>query len=249
MPEPDLSRRLLNMGAGSREEGGLGSRKQNAEDYDKAVGGPTQSDSNAPKATPPQHVDKINSKAKFGDRKNEDRNLPVSQWAKPLASFKHGTNSVPKTGNYTLHKGEAVVPKEKNKPDGDESTPSYKHGTDYVPKTGPAILHKGEKVTPEKDNMDPMALVPGRSEEKPKKVIHEIRTRKAKTGFIHEHHHTRPEHHKMDEHTSPDVKGMLAHMGEHMGDGSSDEAVMGAGAPPAAGSPPAGAPPVAPAGV
>jgi hypothetical protein len=33
---------------------------------------------------------------------------------KPLPSYKHGTDYVPKTGPAILHKGEKVVPKEKN---------------------------------------------------------------------------------------------------------------------------------------
>src|SRR5271166_6100578 len=106
---------------------------------------------------------------------------------------------------------------------------SFKNGTDYVPKTGVYKLHEGEAVKTAKENsMDPMALVPGRSEEKPKKEVHEIRTRKAKSGgFIHEHHHTRPEHHKMEEHASADMKGALSHINDHMGDGSSMADVMG----------------------
>jgi hypothetical protein len=166
-----------------------------------------------PKATPPQeNPDKINKHAKYGDRKGEVR-IPVDQMTKPLGSFKHGTDYVPKTGVYKLHEGEAVKTKKENK-------------------------------------MDSMALVPGRSEEKPKKEIHEIRTRKAKSGgYIHEHHHTHPEHHKMEEHASPDMKSVMSHMNANMGDGSSDAAVMGApaGGPPAA--PAAGAPaaPAAPA--
>jgi len=167
-----------------------------------------------PKATPPQeNPDKINKHAKYGDRKGEAR-IPVDQMTKPLGSFKHGTDYVPETGNYELHKGEAVKTAEENK-------------------------------------MDSMALVPGRTENKPKKEIHEIRTRKAKSGgFIHEHHHTHPEHHKMEEHNSPDMKSVMSHMNANMGDGATDASVMGvpaASAAPAAGAPAvaAGAPPVA----
>ena len=113
MPEPDLSKRLLNAGAGGREESGLGNRKQNVEDYDKAVSGPPET----PKATPPQdNPDKINKRAKFGDRKGEVR-IPVDQMTRPLGSFKKGTDYVPKTGNYTLHEGEKVVPKKENMAD------------------------------------------------------------------------------------------------------------------------------------
>lgn len=34
---------------------------------------------------------------------------------KVLGSYKNGTNSVPKTGAYKLHKGEKVVPAKKKK--------------------------------------------------------------------------------------------------------------------------------------
>jgi hypothetical protein len=113
MSEPDLSKRLLNMGSGSREESGLGSRKQNVEDYDKAVSGPPET----PKATPAQNnPDKINKHARYGDRKGEVR-IPVDQMTRPLGSFKKGTDYVSKTGNYQLHEGEKVVPKEDNMAD------------------------------------------------------------------------------------------------------------------------------------
>ena len=194
MPEPDLSKKLLNMGAGSREEGGLGARKQNVEEYDDATSGPPA----LPKATPAQdNPDKINKKAKYGDRKGEVR-IPVDQMIRPLGSFKKGTDYVPKTGIYKLHEGEAVKTAEENK-------------------------------------MDPMALVPGRSEEKPNKVVHEIRSRKAHSGgVIHEHHHTHPEHHKMEEHTSPDAAAAGAHVASMLGEGAPP---ADAGAPPAAGAP------------
>jgi hypothetical protein len=97
---------------------------------------------------------------------------------------------------------------------------SYKNGTKYVPETGPAILHKGEEVIPTKENMaTPYDMI---HDKKPAKKIKEVRTRKAKSGgFIHEHHHTEPAHHPMEEHTTPDTKAMLAHMQEHMGESES----------------------------
>jgi hypothetical protein len=76
-----------------------------------------QTTGKAPAAAPPQEVDKVNKKGKFGTHKGEDRNLPVDQWAKPLGSFKRGTDYVPKTGVYKLHEGEAVKTKEENKMD------------------------------------------------------------------------------------------------------------------------------------
>ena len=70
-----------------------------------------------PKAPPPQmNVDKVNPKAKYGTRKGEVR-IPVDQMIKPLASFKEGTDYVPKTGLYKLHEGEAVKTKEENMAD------------------------------------------------------------------------------------------------------------------------------------
>ena len=113
MPDQlDLSKRLLNMGAGSREESGLGNRKQNVEEYEKAVSGPVD----MPKANPPQKVDKIHLGAKYGDKPPEKR-INVDQYIKPLGSFKHGTDYVPKTGNYTLHEGEKVTSAKDNMAD------------------------------------------------------------------------------------------------------------------------------------
>jgi hypothetical protein len=164
-------------------------------------------------------------------------NTVAPEMKAPPAAAPQEVDKIHPKGKYGTNKGE-----NRNLPVDQWSKPlgSLEKGTPHVPQTGNYKLHEGEAVIPAKDNMDPLALVPGRSEEKPKKEIHEVRTRKAtKGGFIHEHHHTRPEHHKMEEHTSPDVKGMLAHMNEHMGDGSSDADVTGtpAGAPPAAGAP------------
>jgi hypothetical protein len=139
----------------------------------------------------------INPNAKYGDRPGEQR-IDVSDMTKPL--------------------------------------PSYKHGTDYVPKTGPAILHKGEKVVPKEQNLKDIISAAhdhiggGEPDKKPKKELHEIRTRKAKSGgYIHEHHHTHPEHYKMEEHTSPDQDSMAAHMMEHMGQPNPGEAEADAG--------------------
>jgi len=108
----DLNKKLLNMGKGSREESGLGNRKQNEEEYEKAVGGPPE----MPKANPPQQVDKIHPGAKYGDKPPEKR-IDVDQYIKPLGSFQAGTNFVPKTGLALLHKGEKVIPAKDNMAD------------------------------------------------------------------------------------------------------------------------------------
>jgi hypothetical protein len=93
-------------------------KKQSMDEARSALTGafPPKADTNAPKDTPPQAVDKVNPKAKFGDKKGETR-LPVDQWMKPLGSFKDGTDYVPKTGIYKLHEGEAVKTAEENKMD------------------------------------------------------------------------------------------------------------------------------------
>lgn len=104
----------------------------------------------------------------------------------------------------------------------------------------------------------------GKTAKKPKKVVHEVRTRKGKTGgFIHEHHHTSPEHHPMEEHVSPDQDAMAEHMMQTLGspnpgEGSaappSDDSSGGAPDPSAAAAgatppPGAGAPPPTPGGM
>ena len=192
----DAARKASPVAPQSGEAAGMKAKKENIDSYRKAVAGPTN---DAPKASPAQEVDKINPKAKFGDRKPEKR-LPADQWAKPLAS--------------------------------------YKNGTPYVPETGPAILHKGEAVKTAGENMaDIMSMVPGNKVKPPKKELAGIFTRKAGKGFIHEHHDVHPEHHKMKEHASGNMKDALTHINDHLGDGSSVEDAMAAPAPDAAGAP------------
>lgn len=69
-----------------------------------------------------------------------------------------------------------------------------------------------------------------KAEKVPAKEVKEIRTRKGKTGgYIHEHHHTSPEHHPMEEHTSPNQDAMVAHMMQNMGSQNPGEAEADAG--------------------
>ena len=135
---------------------------------------------------------------------------------------------------------------------------SFKKGTSHVPKTGIYKLHEGEAVIPKEKNMDSvkdkMISSLGGDEKKPKKEVKEIRTRKGKSGgYIHEHHHTHPEHHPMEEHTSKDSAAMHDHMEEHMGEPNPGEAEADAGqhgipdaqaAPASIPAPPAGAAPM-----
>lgn len=95
---------------------------------------------------------------------------------------------------------------------------SFKKGTNYVPKTGVYKLHEGEKVVTAEDNkMNPYSKVT-EGAKKPKKVVKSIHTRRASSGgWIHEHHHTEPAHHPMEEHTTAAKNDMLSHMDEHAG--------------------------------
>jgi hypothetical protein len=199
-----------------RTAAGIKAKAANVKDYMDAVAQKPVTPKTPAAGT---NVDKINKNAKYGDRPGEKR-LNVSDMTKPLASFKKGTTS--------------------------------------VPKTGPAIVHKGEAVIPAKENSMSDGLydkVPGMPAHKPKKEIDHIRTSKAKSGgYIHEHHHTAPEHHPKETHVSATKKDMLAHMAQHMGDPETgaDTAApdAAAGAPPmggpAAGAPPPGAAPAGP---
>lgn len=61
-------------------------------------------------------------------------------------------------------------------------------------------------------------------EDKPKKEIKHVITRKAHgKGYIHTHVHTHPAH-PDEEHISPDQDGMVEHMMEHMGSPNPGEA-------------------------
>lgn len=156
------------------------------------------------------------------------------------------------------------TPAPKAAPSKPAKMPSYKSGTDYVPKTGPAKLHKGEAVLPKHEaaehrkekmtkvngnGLSGVASELGGDTPKPKKEIKHIVTKKAKTGgYIHEHHHTHPEHHPMEEHVTPDQDSMMDHMMQHMGtpnpgEAEADAGQSGAGQAPGMGSPtPSGGP-------
>lgn len=58
-------------------------------------------------------ADRIHPDAKYGDKPGEKR-IDVSGMTKPLPSYKHGTDYVPKTGPAVLHEGEKVTPAKDN---------------------------------------------------------------------------------------------------------------------------------------
>jgi hypothetical protein len=75
----------------------------------------------------------------------------------------------------------------------------------------------------------------GGDDQKPKKEIEHVKVRKAANGgHIIEHHHTHPEHHPMEEHTTKSDDEMAEHMLASMGTPNTGEAEADAGTPDAA---------------
>lgn len=100
--------------AGNRQTEGMGkelaAKAEMVRQGRIALGGPDSvtSVTSAPKPTPV-----TDSGKRYGDKPGEKR-MDVREAMRPLGSFEHGTSHVPATGVYKLHKGEAVIPKEKN---------------------------------------------------------------------------------------------------------------------------------------
>jgi hypothetical protein len=166
----------------------------------------------------PSMKDKIAPKARYGARHGEQR-IETAPMTKPLGSFEKGTDSVPKTGVYKLHKGEAVIPKDKNPmKQVDKAMASSKDmmGDDKKPKK--AIKH-----------------------------IETRKTHDGK--FVHTHKHHHPDVHKDEEHVSNNMDELKKHMDAHMGgEPDGDEAGAGAPAQMTAQAPPMPAAPAAGAG-
>jgi|SRR5579871_4931299 len=99
----------LYQGNPSSEAEGIKARQQNVNDYVNTYGPAIAKPAPAPaKAAPaPAPVDKVNPKAKYGDRPGEKR-IDTSDMTKPLGSFKKG-GKIKKTGIYKLHKNERVL--------------------------------------------------------------------------------------------------------------------------------------------
>ena len=121
--------------------------------------------------------------------------------------------------------------------------PKFHKGTDYVPKTGPAILQKGEAVLNKGDadkmregkmknkTYDVSDELAGKKEDKPKKEIKHIITRKdhGGKGHIHTHVHTNPAAHPDEEHVTNGDDEMAEHMMQNMGTPNPGEAEADAG--------------------
>jgi hypothetical protein len=98
---------------GNQETEGLGNELAAKNGIIKAARGETnEPTSKPPVKREPSTWEKIHPMP-YGSRPGEKR-IDVTEALKPLGSYKTGTPYVPKTGMYQLHKGEAVVPKEKN---------------------------------------------------------------------------------------------------------------------------------------
>ena len=155
----------------------------------------------------------------------------MSAMGEPLGNYKKGTNYVPKTGNYKLHEGEAVIPKEDNDVAG-------------------ALGEK--KSTPKA----PKHIVKSSAKKTEKPTVHHMSIHKVSGGHI-VHHHNQP-HEEGDgrkpdsTHVVPDgpggdgdISNLQAHMQDHMGadptQAGAPDPTAGAGAP-TAGVAPLGAP-------
>ena len=103
----------------------------------------------------------------------------------------------------------------------------------------------------ENKHYDVSSELGGKKEEKPKKEIEHIKTKKAKSGgYVHTHVHTHPEHHPDETHVSATQDDMANHMMQSLGEPNPGEAEADAGqsgVPSAAAAPgaSAGAPPAA----
>ncbi len=82
---------------------GIGEAAKNINQYTSA----TQPKPQPAKPSGSASASPVNPKAKYGDRKGEQR-IDTTDMTKPLGSFKKG-GKVKKTGMYKLHKGERVM--------------------------------------------------------------------------------------------------------------------------------------------
>jgi hypothetical protein len=110
-----------------------------------------------------------------------------------LMGFKKGTPYVPKTGKAIVHKGEAVIPAEKNNPMG---------------------LAEAALAHPDMPEITP---------KKPAKQVKSVHVRKAHPGYIAENHHTEPQHHPMSEHALANMEELKKHLDSSIGPDESEK--------------------------
>ena len=155
----------------------------------------------------------------------------MSALGEPLGNYKKGTPYVPKTGNYKLHEGEAVIPKEENE-------------------VADALGGKAPKNSPKEEKKESKST---KKAEKP--TVHHMSIHRVKGGHIVHHHH---QPHEEGDGRKPDathvvgngpegegdISNLAQHLQDHMGSPAPEVGLPeGAAAPaPAAGSaPPAAA--------
>jgi len=128
----------------ARGQGNLGAELEAKRQNVNAVATPTPAPPlKAPTASVP--VDRVNPRARYGSRPGEKR-IDVGSMTKPLGSFEKGTDSVPKTGVYKLHEGEAVIPKEENMKDmKDKMVSSLSDGEKKPKKEIKEMVHRKSK--------------------------------------------------------------------------------------------------------
>jgi hypothetical protein len=123
-----------NIETGNKETEGLGSELAARAQMNRAASGALEGDKPSD-ATPakgtaakPAPIDKVNKGREYGDAegaKRGEKKIDTTDMTKPLGSFAKGTDSVPKTGVYKIHEGEAVVSNKDKKMSG-EHTPKEK---------------------------------------------------------------------------------------------------------------------------
>jgi hypothetical protein len=113
-----------------------------------------------------------------------------------LGSYKKGTKSVPKTGVYKLHKGEAVIPAKENK---EKESPAEKDMKKRMKDIAKKALSKlgGEKKPRKKPKMH---ITPADNEGY--HVQHDMQEGMEGTGM----------------HVYPDLKGLIGHIQKHYGE-------------------------------
>lgn len=87
--------------------------RQRVRESNALLGDSAPSPSAPPAPKTPMKVDKVKA-GPYGSKPGEKR-IDVGDMVKPLGSYKHGTDYVPKTGPAILHQGEAVIPAKDNK--------------------------------------------------------------------------------------------------------------------------------------
>ena len=197
--------------APTSEGQGIKATSDNIKEYQKAISG-TPEPAAPPKGAEPANADKIHPHSHFGDKPGEKR--PGHD---DMPSYKHGVDSVPKTGPAMLHKGEKVTPAEDN--------PMNKDVASLMP--GIAGTKPEKKIS---------HLVHRKDETTGKHIVEHHHT--------HPLHQPTEHHHNLD---MSQVHDHVEQMGEpNQGEAEAAAAAPAAAAGPAAAGPAAGAPPAVP---